>query len=489
MITLNNINTYIPQNLHVGFKEREATMDGYLSFPSYLKKNGTVAHQKSLDSWLLNVNESKNPRKNFINKAQDGFIVNSSVSRSGDFSSNRSMIRIYSPDGFEFEINVDNFCYIMEYADISKKYINCELIIGYCGGQLVLIPTKSPLLKLAQEYTAILDGETNKENFLQEKSDSLEVGGIYPQDYGFIYLGNFQVPKFKKHGLIKFHNEDYLKIDLNSYMKSGTKFIFSDLVPESKKTYLALKYSYSENGKKINRLSTINSSMLLEMAQTKHKSVKKSDVEIYGEDNFINTQINLKEILRKSDNFKGRHQYNNLKIHNIEAEKYLKDYFQSKKYLGYDHFFFQQNYYGANRGITHFQCFDESGNVIIVTLTHGKITVFKGFIQSKQQKFYWELVYEREFLNLGELKPDFSKYVEERIEVNWDSDKFNYERDSHFAFHPNCILDNLKNIPNLGTLVFSYIENTAIDTKEFISFDIDEFLTENHLKTHRVNVD
>ena len=144
----------IPNKLRVGFQKREGTFTGQLSYVIYYDERGKICKEKSWKGWI----DEKIPVKDDVgNEPQDGFMINKGIQRFnwGHFGSNRSMIRIYDPRGWEFEITPQNLTYILMHTDCCKRQIQGELVYAFDRGDLLLLPTASEEYQEAKDFTAL----------------------------------------------------------------------------------------------------------------------------------------------------------------------------------------------------------------------------------------------------------------------------------------------------------------------------------------------
>lgn len=172
------MNINIPQKLKVGFKSRGESLDGNLSFVTYLNEKGEVAQEKSWNSW-----RDKNIDALDINNIPtNGYFFDKSIKRMGSFSSANSYLRVYDSRGFEFEIKIENVSLILQTCTIDKGEIKEKCILGWDGRTLYLLPETS------QEYqTAMLENSDSNKNINEE---NLILGNIYKSSRGnFVYVG------------------------------------------------------------------------------------------------------------------------------------------------------------------------------------------------------------------------------------------------------------------------------------------------------------
>ncbi len=121
-----------PDKLVIGFQEREDTYTGKLGFINYRDKNGDLRQEEGFNRWI------KGEPKIFENKPQRGFILNKNKTHYSSYAWNykRSRVRVYTPFDVEFEIDLDNLMFLLDYTDVSKKEILDECVIAFSGNKV-----------------------------------------------------------------------------------------------------------------------------------------------------------------------------------------------------------------------------------------------------------------------------------------------------------------------------------------------------------------
>jgi hypothetical protein len=133
-------NLYIPQKICIGFQKREDTFTGKLAFIVYWDDKGVLRKEKSFNGWI----DKKIPVMEIENKPHSGFMLNKDLTRNCyHFGSGRSVIRVYDPNDFEFEINCSNLISLLANSDCSKSEIVEECVYAWDGTELILLPTNS----------------------------------------------------------------------------------------------------------------------------------------------------------------------------------------------------------------------------------------------------------------------------------------------------------------------------------------------------------
>jgi hypothetical protein len=140
---------YIPKEIVVGAQTRSDTFTGKLAYVVYKDHKGILRKEKSWNGW-----RDKNIEPlTFENKPTNGFTFNKGVKRDGYWGSGRSVIRVWDPRDFEFEISVDNLIGILMHADVSKRDITEPCVFAWYGTELVLLPTNSAEYQESVKFT------------------------------------------------------------------------------------------------------------------------------------------------------------------------------------------------------------------------------------------------------------------------------------------------------------------------------------------------
>lgn len=155
-------NIFIPKRINVGYQNRLDTYTGKLAYVIYYDEKGTLRKETSWNGW------------------RDKDIPN--------WDHRQAYCRVYDPRGFEFEITIENLLYILENCSCIKgKGIEGELIYGWDGKDLVLMPVESPDYKAIEAYSKIVH---NNESI---KAKDLIIGATYlsKDNKNWIYMGRF----------------------------------------------------------------------------------------------------------------------------------------------------------------------------------------------------------------------------------------------------------------------------------------------------------
>lgn len=178
---------YIPNKIKVGYQKREGTYTNKLAYVIYYDEKGKLRKEHSWQKWR---DQSIDP-DDFENVPTEGFVLNKKVGgveNSWGWNARQSYCRVYDPRGFEFEIDIYNLLYILEYCDsIKGKGLVGKFVYGWEGKDLILIPVDSPDYKKHIELSSIV----NKNNTIKIKD--LKVGATYidKNNNEYIYMGRF----------------------------------------------------------------------------------------------------------------------------------------------------------------------------------------------------------------------------------------------------------------------------------------------------------
>lgn len=175
---------FIPKKITVGFQEREGTFTGKLAYIIYTDEKGVLRKEGSWNSWR----DKKLGEIELDNIPQNGYMFNKGIQRdSYHFGSGRSVIRVYDPRDFEFEVSVDNLIGILMNSDVSKRDIVEQCVFAWSGKDLILLPVNSKEYIESQEYT--------KNQSKKVSAKELKKGYTYSQkksDSSLIYIGYYE---------------------------------------------------------------------------------------------------------------------------------------------------------------------------------------------------------------------------------------------------------------------------------------------------------
>lgn len=130
----------IPTSVTVGFQHRADTFTGQLAFVTYDEGYGQYHRHSKWEGWR----DKSIPVLHEPNRPKSGFLLNQDIQRHGSLSwTARSVIRVWDPDGWEFEITPNNLLLIMGFYDTSKKELLGDCVYAWEGDTLILLPTAS----------------------------------------------------------------------------------------------------------------------------------------------------------------------------------------------------------------------------------------------------------------------------------------------------------------------------------------------------------
>lgn len=198
----------IPDNINVGYQNRDGTYTGKLAYVVYTDAKGVLRKEKSWKSWRDNKIESNT----FTNEPTSGFVLNKGVGgtrESYGWNPRNEYIRVFDPRGFEFEISVANLLFILQETTSTKgKGLEGEFVYSWDGADLVLLPTGSNEFKECSKYTDHQLGKVDKKDVVEGCSYLMKnmVKVIYlgrhdwyEQKYDYTSGGNFIEFIGKKH--------------------------------------------------------------------------------------------------------------------------------------------------------------------------------------------------------------------------------------------------------------------------------------------------
>lgn len=177
-------NIFIPKKIKVGFQNRDDTYTKKLAYVIYYDQSNKLRKEASWNSWR----DDKIDPEDYDNEPTTGFVLNKKVGGVEEswYDVRKTYVRVYDPRGFEFEITIPNFLYILENcSSIKGKGLEGSFVYGWDGKELVLIPTDAPEYKEMQKMaTTLFDGESIK-------AKDLVVGHTYGTADGtaYVYMG------------------------------------------------------------------------------------------------------------------------------------------------------------------------------------------------------------------------------------------------------------------------------------------------------------
>jgi hypothetical protein len=141
---------FIPAKIKVGFQERKDAYTGKLAYVIYYDEKEKLHKEYSWNTWR---DEKIDPIE-IDNTPRTGLVVNKGVERKYNWGwGGRSVVRIYDPQGFDFEISVNNLVGIMLHSNIIDQVIDIPCVYSWSGADLVLLPINSEDYQQACIYT------------------------------------------------------------------------------------------------------------------------------------------------------------------------------------------------------------------------------------------------------------------------------------------------------------------------------------------------
>jgi len=127
--------------------------------------------------------------ENMLNDPQLGFHITKSISRSGGWSGNNKLIRIFDPRGFELEISVDNLVKLMSMTTFIDGECQTECVWGRDGSRNVLLPVNSQLYTDAVANTTYSDNKGIKLKDVKFGDNVTLKSNEYNEGLVGVYLG------------------------------------------------------------------------------------------------------------------------------------------------------------------------------------------------------------------------------------------------------------------------------------------------------------
>lgn len=253
-------NLFIPKRIKVGFQEREETYTGKLAYIIYFDEKDKIRKEKSWLSWC----DEKLGSFEFDNEPRSGYVFNKGVKRYAyHFGSGRSMLRVYDPRDFEFEITIDNLEAVLMNSDISKKEILGEYVFAWSGSDLILLPTSSQEYIDSVSYTIKQDKKISAKELIKGATYSRKKNNEH-----YIYMGHYEwfekencglntqnISKGKKHIFATIDNDDKIE-----FYPVSPNLLAECLNEDSIDNYpeLVIQLEESFNFKKINDFELID---------------------------------------------------------------------------------------------------------------------------------------------------------------------------------------------------------------------------------------
>lgn len=155
----------IPKTITVGFQKREDTYTGKLGYVIYTDNKGVLRKEASWQSWR----DSKIKSLEFKNVPTSGFVLNK---KAGGYKSGwdvrRTVVRVYDPRDFEFEVSVPTLLFILqETSSLKGKGLDGEFVYAWNGTELVLLPTCSDEYRECVKFTNYQAVKISKDTMIE----------------------------------------------------------------------------------------------------------------------------------------------------------------------------------------------------------------------------------------------------------------------------------------------------------------------------------
>ncbi len=132
-------NFIIPEDVIVGYQDRDDTYTDMLGFVTYKDEKGEIRFGNAWSGW-----RDKNIKPGeFKNEPTEGFVINKHSGKQWGHFERDEFVRVYDPRGFEFEISIDNMMKIIFHNGINKgNIIEGKLVYGwdYSKRKVTLLP-------------------------------------------------------------------------------------------------------------------------------------------------------------------------------------------------------------------------------------------------------------------------------------------------------------------------------------------------------------
>lgn len=154
----------IPKKIKIGYQKREDTYTGMLAYVIYYDHKGKLRKERSWQGWR----DEKIEPDDYDNEPTEGFVLNKKVGgHSWGWNPRRTMVRVYDPRGFEFEITVPNLLFILEEcSSIKGKGLEGQFVYALDGTDLILLPVTSQEYRASSEFTSLQTMKITKKDMV-----------------------------------------------------------------------------------------------------------------------------------------------------------------------------------------------------------------------------------------------------------------------------------------------------------------------------------
>ena len=179
--------------MSLGAQNRAGTFTGQLGFLNPHDKRDKPQFKASWENWR----DKSLPVAIIDNEPTEGFVINRNAGgkHSGWYwdQGREAKIRVWDPRRFEIEITIPNLLYLLEQTNSFKgKGLEGQLVYGWNGSQLVLVPIDSEEYKGSIEYT---DLQCQK---VSTKSLTEGATILTKHEERMIYIGRYEIVKPNK---------------------------------------------------------------------------------------------------------------------------------------------------------------------------------------------------------------------------------------------------------------------------------------------------
>lgn len=173
---------YLPKTLKVGYQYRDTKFEKKIGYVIYYDHTGKLRKETSWEHWR----DKQIDSNEFENTPTEGFMIHSNIK--DKWSQRQEYLSIYDPRGFEFEITIDNFIYIIQHCNIINTGIVGKLVYVWKGADLILMPTadNTTYTKLSKLQQSLFAPKDQALELIPNKPYIIKVGSTREKWY---YLG------------------------------------------------------------------------------------------------------------------------------------------------------------------------------------------------------------------------------------------------------------------------------------------------------------
>jgi len=205
-------NLYIPKKIRVGFQRRDYTSSKKLAYIVFFDEKDVLKRENSFEEWR----DKSIPYIDLENNPTDGFIFNKGFEFKDILNSSATFLLVNHPNGFDFQISINNLVYILLQGNISNHSINGKCVFAWDNKNLILIPVDSIEYQQAISYTEKLSNSISSKNLKKGFKYNLK-----KSDKSLTYLGYFNFFKYSYFDFSSF-------ITQKNFSTSSKKHVFYD---------------------------------------------------------------------------------------------------------------------------------------------------------------------------------------------------------------------------------------------------------------------